>query len=63
MPRARQLSVSHSNLIWFAVVLAALVLGWLIGGWKIALIMAGIGLAVSEVSERVARSKRMRASP
>lgn len=61
MPRARQLSVSTSNLIWFAAVLAALVIGWVIGGWKVALIAAAIGLAVSETFERTARAKRLRA--
>lgn len=61
MPRARQLSVSSSNMFWFAVVLAALVVGWVVGGWKVALVAAGLGLVVSEVSERIARSKRMNA--
>ncbi len=48
-------------MFWFAVVLAALVVGWVVGGWKVALVAAGLGLVVSEVSERIARSKRMNA--
>jgi hypothetical protein len=58
MPRARQLSVSRTNLIWFAVVLAAATIGWLAGGWKIALVAAAIGLVASETFERTARVKR-----
>jgi len=61
MPRARQLSVSHSNMIWFAVVLAAMVLGQVVGGWSTALIAGAIGLVVSEIVERTARAKRVRA--
>ncbi len=60
MPRARQLSVSRTNMIWFAVVLAATLVGWLAGGWKIALVAAAVGLVVSEVVERTARTRRMR---
>lgn len=58
MPRARQLSVSRTNLIWFAIVLAAAAIGWVIGGWKIALVAAVLGLVVSEFFERSARAKR-----
>ena len=58
MPRSRQLAVSSSNLIWFVVVLIAAAIGWLIGGWKIALVAAGIGLIVSEIFERTSRAKR-----
>jgi hypothetical protein len=58
MPRARQLSVSRTNLMWFVVVLALATVGWLIGGWQIALVAAAIGLVVSEVFERTARAKR-----
>lgn len=61
MPRARQLSVSNSNLAWFAVVLAALAIGWFIGGWKVALVAAVVTLIASEVAERSARAKRLRA--
>jgi len=58
MPRSRQLAVSSSNLIWFVVVLIAAAIGWLIGGWTIALVAAGIGLIVSEIFERTSRAKR-----
>lgn len=59
MPQSRQLAVSSTNLIWFAVVLIAATVGWFIGGWKIALVAAAVGLVVSETFERTARAKRL----
>ena len=48
-------------MIWFAIVLAALAVGWIVGGWKVALIAAVAGLIASEIFERTARAKRLRA--
>lgn len=61
MPRSRQLSFSQSNLVWFVVVLVAIAVGALAGGWKVALIAGALGLVVSEIFERTARAKRLRA--
>ena len=47
-------------MIWFAIVLAGALLGWLVGGWKVALVAAVIGLVVSEVAERTSRNRRLR---
>ncbi|MEP4650806.1 MAG: hypothetical protein ABJ314_11520 [Ilumatobacter sp.] len=50
--------MSRNNVIWLAVVLVAAGVGWFVGGWKIALVAAAIGLVVSEVFERRARAAR-----
>lgn len=58
MVHARRLSVSRNNLIWLVVVLAAAAIGWFVGGWKVGLLAAALGLIVSEVFERRARAAR-----
>lgn len=54
--------MSKRNLIWLVIVVAAGVLGWLLGGWLIGLIAAGVTLAISEVVERAARRNRVNAN-
>ena len=58
MPKARPMSVSHRNLIWLAAIALAAVVGWIIAGWQLALGAALVGLAISELVERLARRKR-----
>lgn len=54
--------MSKRNMTWLAVVLAVGVLGWLVFGIVVGLIAAAVTLAVSEVIERRARTRR-RAAP
>ncbi len=58
MARTRQLSVSRTNLLWLIVVLCAAAIGFVAGGWKIALLAAALSLVASEVFERRARARR-----
>ncbi len=53
--------MSKRNLIWLAVVIGVGVLGWLVLGWLAGLIAAVVVLAISEVVERRARTRRRHA--
>ncbi|MEL6893605.1 MAG: hypothetical protein AAFP84_18580 [Actinomycetota bacterium] len=50
--------MSKRNLIWLVAVIAVGVIAWLVGGWILGLIGAGVTLAISEVVERTARRRR-----
>ena len=50
--------MSKRNMTWLAVVIAVGVIGWLAVGIVVGLIAAAVTLAVSEVIERRARTKR-----
>lgn len=58
MPQARPMSVNRRNLVWLALIAIAAIVGWLAGGWQIALGLAVLVLIVSEVVERLARRQR-----
>jgi membrane protein implicated in regulation of membrane protease activity len=54
--------MSKRNLAWLIAIVAAGVIGWLVGGWLVAVIMAVVVLVVSEVVERTLRRRRVAAS-
>jgi hypothetical protein len=54
--------VSTRNLVWLAVIVVALVIGWIASGFWVGVIAAVAVLVVSEVYERIARAKRRNAS-
>jgi hypothetical protein len=56
----RQLKVSRRNLIWLVAVVAAGLVGAIIEGWQVGLVAAAVVLVISEVVERMERSRRAR---
>jgi hypothetical protein len=53
--------VSTRNLVWLAVIVVALVIGWIAGGFWVGVIAGVVVLLASEVYERIARAKRRKA--
>lgn len=54
--------MSKRNVAWLIVIAGSGVLGWLVGGWLVAVLAALGALVVSEVVERQRRRRRLAAS-
>ena len=49
--------VSKRNLVWLAVVAAAVIIGLTLGGWLLGVVLGAVALVVSEVVERRRRAR------
>lgn len=54
--------MSKRNMAWLIAVVVGGVVGWLVGGWLVALILAVAVLIVSEFVERTLRRRRVAAA-